>query len=361
MPLAVIVVLNSAIFTAVAISLVCSAKTSAGLHESIRESKYDAQVNSISKKISSGRTTTSKATNDPINKATCNKLITIVFSCFVVLGLTWIFGFLAINQARIVFSYIFCLLNASQGFLVLIAYVLMSKPKREMWTKKFKDLKSNIKGLRMLRSHFDSTEDKNQNKRSLKNSNVSNNTRFLNATKGASQTDSTNSNSSRSTSTNKNINSFESNNLEKKDSSKSNSSSNDGSQRTSVALIKPDSNIKTIVVKRDGKNSVISFIRPNSTSSTQTPKTDVYYATSQNDKIKQKISWYTKPELLESFSHENQAFRASLEFDQILQTPILQAKRRTPPSSDFIETNNRIITASTISFKSEEMMPKINL
>ncbi|GFO50199.1 adhesion G-protein coupled receptor g4 [Plakobranchus ocellatus] len=42
------------------------------------------------------------------------------FMCFMILGLTWIFGFLAVEDARLVFQYLFCITASLQGFTIFI-------------------------------------------------------------------------------------------------------------------------------------------------------------------------------------------------------------------------------------------------
>jgi len=37
-------------------------------------------------------------------------------------GLTWIFGYLAIDDARLVFQYLFCITNAFQGLVIFILH-----------------------------------------------------------------------------------------------------------------------------------------------------------------------------------------------------------------------------------------------
>ena len=44
----------------------------------------------------------------------------------VVLGLTWLFGVLAIKDAKLPFQYLFCIFNAFQGLLVFIFYCVLS-------------------------------------------------------------------------------------------------------------------------------------------------------------------------------------------------------------------------------------------
>ncbi|XP_013400610.1 uncharacterized protein LOC106166554 isoform X2 [Lingula anatina] len=53
--------------------------------------------------------------------------------CFVVLGLTWVFGFFAIADARLVFQYLFCIFNAIQGFLIFIFHNIREPRVREAW------------------------------------------------------------------------------------------------------------------------------------------------------------------------------------------------------------------------------------
>lgn len=52
---------------------------------------------------------------------------------FVLLGLTWIFGYLAISDARLLFQYVFTILNSLQGFFIFVLFVLRKKKVREQW------------------------------------------------------------------------------------------------------------------------------------------------------------------------------------------------------------------------------------
>lgn len=61
----------------------------------------------------------------------------ITLSCFIVLGLTWIFGLLAIGFMRIVFQILFCICATLTGLLIFILYILTSKIKRTCWNSKF--------------------------------------------------------------------------------------------------------------------------------------------------------------------------------------------------------------------------------
>ena len=61
----------------------------------------------------------------------------IALSCFIVLGLTWIFGLLAIGFMRILFQILFCIFATLTGLLIFILYILTSKIKRTCWNSKF--------------------------------------------------------------------------------------------------------------------------------------------------------------------------------------------------------------------------------
>ena len=49
------------------------------------------------------------------------------------LGLTWLFGALAISRAQIVFEYIFCILNSVQGFLIFFFHCVRQQEVRNHW------------------------------------------------------------------------------------------------------------------------------------------------------------------------------------------------------------------------------------
>ncbi|XP_069108796.1 uncharacterized protein [Argopecten irradians] len=55
------------------------------------------------------------------------------FSIFVLLGITWIFGYLAIEDARIPFQYIFTLCNAFQGFFIFLLFITRDPHVRKQW------------------------------------------------------------------------------------------------------------------------------------------------------------------------------------------------------------------------------------
>ena len=57
-------------------------------------------------------------------------LVTVIF---IFVGLTWIFGFLAVHNARLVFQYIFCILNAFHGFWIFLNYCIREPSVRHHW------------------------------------------------------------------------------------------------------------------------------------------------------------------------------------------------------------------------------------
>ena len=53
----------------------------------------------------------------------------------VLLGLTWLFGFLAIGSARLVFNILFLVLNSLQGFFVFLMFCVRQNKVREQWVR----------------------------------------------------------------------------------------------------------------------------------------------------------------------------------------------------------------------------------
>ena len=53
----------------------------------------------------------------------------------VLLGLTWLFGVLAIRDAKLVFQYLFCIFNSIQGLLVFIFYCVLSSETKAKYRK----------------------------------------------------------------------------------------------------------------------------------------------------------------------------------------------------------------------------------
>lgn len=52
---------------------------------------------------------------------------------FFLLGLSWIFGFLATTKAGLVFSYLFCLTATIQGFVLFIYFIILDPGTRKLW------------------------------------------------------------------------------------------------------------------------------------------------------------------------------------------------------------------------------------
>ena len=55
----------------------------------------------------------------------------------VYLGLTWIAGFLAIGDVKLVFQYLFFIFNSLQGFLIFLFYCVLSTEVREKYRSRF--------------------------------------------------------------------------------------------------------------------------------------------------------------------------------------------------------------------------------
>lgn len=53
--------------------------------------------------------------------------------CIYLAGLTWILGYLAISDARVVFQYAFTILNSLQGFFIFVLFVVRKKQVRDQW------------------------------------------------------------------------------------------------------------------------------------------------------------------------------------------------------------------------------------
>jgi len=54
------------------------------------------------------------------------------YTNFDILGLTWVFGFLAINDARLPFQYLFCITNSFQGLVIFLLHNIRD-PKVLAW------------------------------------------------------------------------------------------------------------------------------------------------------------------------------------------------------------------------------------
>ena len=86
-----------------------------------------------------------------------------------VLGLTWLFGVLAVRDAKLVFQYLFCIFNSVQGLLVFIFYCVLSSETRVKYSKLFCGDKESDTSHGKARYHGSSSEGKfheiNKNKK----------------------------------------------------------------------------------------------------------------------------------------------------------------------------------------------------
>ena len=60
----------------------------------------------------------------------------VALSCFVVLGLTWIFGLFSIGSIHIIFQILFCTFASLTGLFIFLLYIVTSKAKRQCWNSK---------------------------------------------------------------------------------------------------------------------------------------------------------------------------------------------------------------------------------
>ena len=55
------------------------------------------------------------------------------FGILILVGITWMFGFFAVADARLVFHYLFAICNSLQGFSIFVFYCVIQKKVRECW------------------------------------------------------------------------------------------------------------------------------------------------------------------------------------------------------------------------------------
>ena len=55
------------------------------------------------------------------------------FGILILVGITWVFGFMAVSHARLVFQYLFAIFNCLQGFAIFMFYCVIQKNVRECW------------------------------------------------------------------------------------------------------------------------------------------------------------------------------------------------------------------------------------
>ena len=77
------------------------------------------------------------------------KLAKITLSCSILLGLTWLFGFLAVGELTALMQYLFCIFNSLQGFFIFIFYTLTNDEVKKEW--------KNALGWETLLSSFSQT------------------------------------------------------------------------------------------------------------------------------------------------------------------------------------------------------------
>ncbi|XP_059145807.1 adhesion G protein-coupled receptor L4-like [Physella acuta] len=96
------------------------------------------------------------------------------FTVMFLLGITWVFGPLAINEAKLVFSYIFCICNSLQGFLIFVFRCLLNPEAKLAWLQLYQT--GTLKRRRgPIKSVYSDSSSKGAdiNHRRLSNSNVS--------------------------------------------------------------------------------------------------------------------------------------------------------------------------------------------
>ena len=79
--------------------------------------------------------------------------VKITLSCATLLGVTWVFGYLAIGDAREIFQWLFCVANSLQGLFIFIFYVLLNEALIKAWKKViFPNSRSNSNNSEQSRS-----------------------------------------------------------------------------------------------------------------------------------------------------------------------------------------------------------------
>ena len=75
----------------------------------------------------------SKSKNKVGGNSSVATQVRIAASCCALLGLTWIFGILAIGESKLVFQYLFCILNSLQGAFIFYFNILRQPRTIEAW------------------------------------------------------------------------------------------------------------------------------------------------------------------------------------------------------------------------------------
>ena len=71
-----------------------------------------------------------------------------IFAVMCLIGLTWVFGFLTISTAKIVYQYLFVVFNSSQGLFIFLFHCALKSEVRKAW----KECLCTFKGVRFGRS-----------------------------------------------------------------------------------------------------------------------------------------------------------------------------------------------------------------
>ena len=83
---------------------------------------------------------------DKSNKTEAMQRLRRAFGIMILMGLTWIFGAIAVEDLRLVFQYLFAVCNSLQGFAIFVFYCLSQKNVRDAWLAFLKcDRRSNLK------------------------------------------------------------------------------------------------------------------------------------------------------------------------------------------------------------------------
>lgn len=73
------------------------------------------------------------------------------FGILILVGLSWVLGFLAVSNARLVFHYLFAICNSLQGFAIFMFYCVTQRNVREAWVALLRcDTKSLYKSTKSL-------------------------------------------------------------------------------------------------------------------------------------------------------------------------------------------------------------------
>lgn len=74
---------------------------------------------------------------DKGNNAELQKRVQNTIAIAVLLGLSWLFGFLAIGGAQFIFNLLFLIFNSLQGFFVFVFFCLRNREVIKVWKEKF--------------------------------------------------------------------------------------------------------------------------------------------------------------------------------------------------------------------------------